>query len=141
MYFYNCIYIFSFGCAGSSLLHGLLSGFGEWGLLSSCSDWASHWGSFSCGAQPLGRVGFNSCSSKALELRFNSCGSHTWLLCGMWDLPGPGIEPVLPSLAGGFFITEPPGKPQLCFLFYYNKQFLIFKFFISNFFLLKKNET
>ena len=31
----------------------------------------------------------------------------------MWDLPGPGIEPVSPALAGGFFTTEPPGKPQL----------------------------
>ena len=29
----------------------------------------------------------------------------------MWDLPGPGIEPVSPALAGGFFTNEPPGKP------------------------------
>ena len=29
----------------------------------------------------------------------------------MWDLPGPGIEPVSPALAGGLFTTEPPGKP------------------------------
>ena len=31
------------------------------------------------------------------------------------DLPGPGIQyvsPVSPVLAGGFFITEPPGKPE-----------------------------
>ena len=27
------------------------------------------------------------------------------------DLPDPGIEPTSPSLAGGFFTTEPPGKP------------------------------
>ena len=27
------------------------------------------------------------------------------------DLPDPGIEPVSPALAGGFFPTEPPGKP------------------------------
>ena len=26
------------------------------------------------------------------------------------DLPNPGIEPGSPTLAGGFFITEPPGK-------------------------------
>ena len=26
------------------------------------------------------------------------------------DLPDPGIEPVLPSLTGGFFTTEPAGK-------------------------------
>ena len=27
------------------------------------------------------------------------------------DLPNPGIEPESPALAGGFFTTEPPGKP------------------------------
>ena len=30
----------------------------------------------------------------------------------MWDLPGPGIEPVSPVLEGEFFTTEPPGKPE-----------------------------
>ena len=28
------------------------------------------------------------------------------------DLPYPGIEPAAPALAGGFFTTESPGKPQ-----------------------------
>ena len=31
------------------------------------------------------------------------------------DIPNPGVEPtspVSPALAGGFFTTEPPGKPQ-----------------------------
>ena len=28
-----------------------------------------------------------------------------------FPLPDPGIEPVSPALAAGFFITEPPGKP------------------------------
>ena len=27
------------------------------------------------------------------------------------NLPDPGIEPVSPALTGGFFTTEPPGKP------------------------------
>ena len=27
------------------------------------------------------------------------------------DLSDPGIKPVSPALAGGFFTTEPPGKP------------------------------
>ena len=30
----------------------------------------------------------------------------------MWDLPGPGLEPMSPALAGGFLTTVPPGKPQ-----------------------------
>ena len=60
--------------------------------------------------------------------------SHVWLFVTRWtawgfsrqeywselpfcppgDLPNPGIEPVSPAshaLAGGFFITAPPGKP------------------------------
>ena len=27
------------------------------------------------------------------------------------DLLNPGTEPAFPALAGGFFTTEPPGKP------------------------------
>ena len=34
------------------------------------------------------------------------------------DLPDPGIEPVSPALAGGFFTTETPGKPMNYFTFY-----------------------
>ena len=30
----------------------------------------------------------------------------------MWDLPGPGLEPVSPALAGGFLTTVPPGKSR-----------------------------
>ena len=29
------------------------------------------------------------------------------------DLPNPGIEPVSPALASGFFTTEPLGKPEI----------------------------
>ena len=43
--------------------------------------------------------------------RLQSRGILAELLCGMWGLPGPGIEPLSPALAGGFFIMEPPGKP------------------------------
>ena len=28
----------------------------------------------------------------------------------MWDLPGPGIEPVSPALAGGLLTIALPGK-------------------------------
>ena len=40
-----------------------------------------------------------------------SCGTWAYWLCGMWDLRGPGLEPVCPALAGGFLTTVPPGKP------------------------------
>ena len=54
--------------------------------------------------------GLSSCGSRALEHRLSSCGAQAWLLCGMWDLPGPGLEPMSPELAGGFLTTVPPGK-------------------------------
>ena len=31
------------------------------------------------------------------------------------DLPDSGIEPKSPTLAGGFFTTEPPGNAMLCY--------------------------
>ena len=43
--------------------------------------------------------------------RLSSCGSRAQLLCGMWDLPRPGLEPLSPALAGRFSTTAPPGKP------------------------------
>ena len=33
----------------------------------------------------------------------------------MWDLPGPGTEPVSPALAGGLPTTGLPGKSSLYF--------------------------
>ena len=47
--------------------------------------------------------------------RLSSCGSQAQLLCGMWDLPRPGLEPMSPALAGGFLTTAPPGKPSFFF--------------------------
>ena len=59
--------------------------------------------------------GLSNCGLRALEHRLSSCGAWTELLCGMWDLPGPGIESVSPALAGGFLTTAMPGKsPQFC---------------------------
>ena len=34
----------------------------------------------------------------------------------MWDLPGPGLEPVAPALAGGFSTTAPPGKSHFTYI-------------------------
>ena len=47
--------------------------------------------------------------------RLSSRGSRAQLLCGMWDLPGPGLEPMSPALARGFLTTAPPGKPLCLF--------------------------
>ena len=47
---------------------------------------------------------------------FSSCGTGTWLLHGMLNLPRPGIEPMSPELADGFLSTVPPGKSEHLFL-------------------------
>ena len=88
---------------------------------SSLGAQASHCGGFSCcGAQALGMWpsvvvarGLSSCGSWALERRLSTCAAQAQLLCGMRDLPGPGLEPVSPALAGGFLTTAPPGKSSL----------------------------
>ena len=50
--------------------------------------------------------------------RLSNCGSRAQLLCGMWDLPRPGPEPMSPALAGRLSATAPPGKPACVFLNY-----------------------
>ena len=50
------------------------------------------------------------------HLGFSSCDALTWLLCGMWDPPGPGTEPPCPALAGGFLTIGPPGQSLVSFL-------------------------
>ena len=53
--------------------------------------------------------------------RLSNCGSRAQPLCGMWDLPRPGHEPVSPALAGRLSTTAPPGKPSLYFKIQLNK--------------------
>ena len=48
------------------------------------------------------------CGLWALEHSLSSCGTWSQLLCGMWNLPGPGIKPAFPASAGGFLSTGPP---------------------------------
>ena len=43
---------------------------------------------------------------------FSSCGAWAKLPCSMWNLPGPGIEPMSFALEGGFLTTGPRGKSE-----------------------------
>ena len=119
--------MFVFGCVWSSLpCEGFLQ-LWQAGATLCCGAWASHCGGFSCcGAWALGTWasivvahGLSSCGSQALEHRLSSCGAWAYLLCGTWDLPGPGLEPVSPALAGGFSTTMPPGKSPAGVIFWY----------------------
>ena len=70
---------------------------GEWGLLC-CGARASL-----CAAGALGR-GLGSCGFPALEHRLIICDTAAELLHSLWDLPGSGMEPVPPALAGGLVL-------------------------------------
>ena len=115
------IYLFIYGCVGSSLLRAGVLQLQQAGASLRCGARASHCGGFSCcGAPALGTwasvvaaCGLSSCGSQALERRLSSCGAWAQLLRGMWDLPGPGLEPVSPTLAGRFLTIAPPGKSTL----------------------------
>ena len=119
LFVYLFICLFVFGCVGSSLLCVGFLQLRRAGATLCGGAWASHCGGFSrCRARALGAWasivvarGLSSCGSQALEHRLSSCGTWAQLLCGMWDLPGPGLEPVSPALAGGFLTTASPGKP------------------------------
>ena len=109
------IYLFIFGCSGSSMLHMLFSSCGQWGLLCSCSVQASH-----CGGFFLQNTGSRACRLQYLQIwgsrtQLSSCGTQAQVLCSTWDLFGQRIEHVSPALAGGFFTTEPSGKPLTSF--------------------------
>ena len=91
--------MFIFGCAESSLLHGLVSSCGEQGLRSSCSVRASHRADVSCcRALALGNTG-----SVAVvhELSPSTAGG---------SFPKQGSNRCLFALAGRFFTTKLPGK-------------------------------
>ena len=95
-------YLFIFVCIGSSL----------W-----CAGFSSRWPLLlqSTGCR---HTGFSSCGSRAPERRLGSCGARAQLLRGMWDPPGPGLEPVSPASAGRFSTTAPPGKPSKSIFFF-----------------------
>ena len=77
---------------------------------SSCGKWGPL---FIVVRGPLTIAASLVAGHKLQTRRLSTCGSRAQLLCGMWDLPRPGLEPVSPALAGGFSTTVPPGKPYI----------------------------
>ena len=53
--------------------------------------------------------------------RLNNCDAWALWLHGTWEFPRSSIEPMFPALAGGFFTTDPLGKPKIFFLLPDNK--------------------
>ena len=102
-----CVQAFSISLAAASRGYSWLRCMGfslRWLLLLQSS------GSRRAGSVAVAH-GLNSCGLQSLERRLSSCGARAEFLRSMWDLPGPGFEPVSPALAGRFITTVPPGKP------------------------------
>ena len=93
--FLNFIYFFWL-CWVFIAANRIFSSCGKWELLSSCYTWTSHCGGLSFA--DLGLWGVEASVTAARGL--NDCGAQAQLLRGMWSLPGSGVEPVSPSLAG-----------------------------------------
>ena len=106
MFLFLVVLVFCCACGLSLVVAGrgysslLCTGFSLWRLLL-----AEH---MACELSSWGWL--------ALGHRLNSCGSQAQLLCGMWDLLGPGIEPLSPELADRFLSTVPPEKSLPCIL-------------------------
>ena len=91
------------------MLHRLFSSCGKWELL-----FVAVWGVLIAGASLVAEHGFWGMqpsvvpapgTGSVVVVHRLSCSA----VCEI--LPGPGIEPVCPALAGGLFTTQPPGKP------------------------------
>ena len=54
-------------------------------------------------------------ASAVVAHRLSSRGVGTSLFCSMWDLPGPGIEPMYPALQGRFSTTGLGNPPPYVF--------------------------
>ena len=54
-------------------------------------------------------------ASRLGKHRLYSCGTQASRFQSTGDLPGSGIDPMSPTLAGRFFTTESPEKPLLFF--------------------------
>ena len=98
----------------SLLLCGLFSSWGEWGF---SLRWLLLLSVTSSRARGLYVQHMDSLVYPGLLSTGSIVVAWVWLLCGMWDLAGPGIEPMSPTLAGGFFshwtTGEAPGYGTL----------------------------
>ena len=75
---------------------------------SSCSKWGPL---FITVHGPLTIAASLVAEHRLQTRKLSNCGSRAQLLCNMWDLPRPGLEPMSPALAGRFSTTAPPGRP------------------------------
>ena len=116
------IYLFIFGCVGSSVRARAFSGYGKRGPLLI----AVRGPLFIAVRGPLTTAAPPTAGHRLQTRRLSSRGSRAQPLRGTRDPPRPGLKPVSPALAGRLSTTAPPGKPctsvfliGFCLLVYY----------------------
>ena len=119
------LFIFNLGCAGSSLLCGLFLQLQQVGaaLHLQCSGFSMLW-ILLLWSMDSRHMGFSSCHAQAQQLQIPGPRAqtqqlqHTGLVAPQQVRSlRPGIKPMSPTLAGGFFHAELPGKPIFMQLF------------------------
>ena len=115
-------HLFIFGCAGCSMLQGLLSSCDKWGLLFICGVWAFYCGGFSCcEARALGLLGataqvrllwWTSLNHVALQhVGSSQIGDHTRVSCTGREIlyhRATRFSGALCTLHKGFLISSNP---------------------------------
>ena len=112
LFFLKLIYFFIFIALGLHCCRWAFSSCGEQGLLFT---------------EVCGLLTVVASQSTAI----GSCGTQAQLFGGMWNLPGPGIEPVSPALAGTFLSTVPPERFST--LYHTKKESFLTPFLSSSF--------
>ena len=80
---------------------------------SSCGKWGPL---FIAVREPLTIAASLVVEHRLQTRRLSSCGSRAQLLCGMWDLPRPGLEPVSLHCQAGSQPLHHQGSPHFLFL-------------------------
>ena len=120
-FFFNCIatlfiYLFIFGCVGSSVRARAPSSRGKRGPLFIAVRgplFIAVRGPPTTAAPPVA-------GHRLQTRRLSSCGPRAQPLRGTWDPPRPGPEPASPAPAGRLPTTAPPGKPPFCLFLFQN---------------------
>ena len=111
--FFYFSYLF-LGMLGLCCCAQAFSSYGMWRLLSRCSAWASHCGSFSCcKARALWCMDLSSCGTWAQWLQ-NICSVAPWHVESSWARDWTHVCPVL---AGRILTIGPPARFQMIFWF------------------------
>ena len=120
-------------CFAFNFIYSFLAAVG----LPCCTRAFSSYSSQHVGFSLWWRLWLQSTGSRVFGL--SSCDARTWLLPGIRNPPGPGIEPVCPALAKRFLNSGPPGRSDLTLMFMPLINMFIMRLTLGQFIFLKES--